>query len=460
MFRLSLYMLVGLMLGATFTLSFAAIAPSAPAGGIPFVTFQDPTRAAKCGGNPSGLPPGTGYYCATSVTNAQAVGQGCYLGGTSPSTWAYGGTGCTAGGNNAVYLKSLFNVPAGCTSGYLNADASCAPAPTCPANSSLTSGGTCTCNSAFTQTGNTCTSACTVGQIKSGFMAKTGNPATACFGACQGSIVSASNQFMNAGVQVISGEWELTGLACSDGTVATLGTPTAAPPGKCAGEVNGVTVFLPCSASTPGVSVSANKTTTTKADGTTVVNNGTTTTNNYGGSVSTSTTNTTTTTAPGGTPQTETTQKKEEKPTDSFCKENPNSPLCKTSSWGGSCAAFACDGDAVQCAIAKEQHSRNCKLYDTATALSTLGDQVTAGADPLAATLPSSSNPSVVNLPSSFDQSNVLTGGCITDLTLSIRGTPFIVPLSAMCPYLEIMGSLLVAISLLSGVRLALGGIA
>src|SRR5690606_10865770 len=48
-----------------------------------------------------------------------------------------------------------------------------------------------------------------------------------------------------------------------------------------------------------------------------------------------------------------------------FCEENPNSPQCKESSFGGSCQAnFACDGDAIQCAIAKEQHIRACKLFD------------------------------------------------------------------------------------------------
>jgi len=47
-----------------------------------------------------------------------------------------------------------------------------------------------------------------------------------------------------------------------------------------------------------------------------------------------------------------------------FCKENPDLTMCKPGTFGGSCGAFNCEGDAIQCAIAQEQHQRNCKLFD------------------------------------------------------------------------------------------------
>lgn len=49
----------------------------------------------------------------------------------------------------------------------------------------------------------------------------------------------------------------------------------------------------------------------------------------------------------------------------SFCKENPKSPFCIESSFGGGCGGPpACTGDAIQCAIASMQHEMKCKLFD------------------------------------------------------------------------------------------------
>ncbi len=63
-----------------------------------------------------------------------------------------------------------------------------------------------------------------------------------------------------------------------------------------------------------------------------------------------------TTTSPGG-------GKTEESQAD-FCKKNPDNELCKEvkSSFSGNCQMdYKCEGDAVMCAIAKEQHKRNCE---------------------------------------------------------------------------------------------------
>jgi len=50
---------------------------------------------------------------------------------------------------------------------------------------------------------------------------------------------------------------------------------------------------------------------------------------------------------------------------DDYCKKFPNDSKCIKSSFGGSCGgAFNCNGDAIQCAIAREQHTRNCALID------------------------------------------------------------------------------------------------
>lgn len=47
---------------------------------------------------------------------------------------------------------------------------------------------------------------------------------------------------------------------------------------------------------------------------------------------------------------------------DSFCQENPNSPICKSGSFSGSCGAEpVCDGDPVQCATARAVFKSECK---------------------------------------------------------------------------------------------------
>lgn len=72
----------------------------------------------------------------------------------------------------------------------------------------------------------------------------------------------------------------------------------------------------------------------------------------------------------------------DDKPQDAFCKENPESPLCKKSTFGGSCSAgWSCDGDAAMCALAKEQHKRNCELFSPDTDKSSTYGKAVSGTD-------------------------------------------------------------------------------
>ncbi len=45
-----------------------------------------------------------------------------------------------------------------------------------------------------------------------------------------------------------------------------------------------------------------------------------------------------------------------------FCKSNPNDDKCKNAFTGSCESTFTCQGDPVQCAIAKEMHKRNCEM--------------------------------------------------------------------------------------------------
>ena len=55
-----------------------------------------------------------------------------------------------------------------------------------------------------------------------------------------------------------------------------------------------------------------------------------------------------------------------------FCKKHPDSSICIKGQFGGSCGGgsggFQCKGDAVQCAIAKEIHRRNCEVLEAKNA--------------------------------------------------------------------------------------------
>lgn len=149
-------------------------------------------------------------------------------------------------------------------------------------------------------------------------------------------------------------------------------TPDDDPPrcgaGQCPGTVNGVMVCVSCTdVATPEKPVTQyDKKTETTTTGTppnqTTETKSTETKSTHDGSgtvTSTTTTSTTKTDANGTTTKEEgKTEKKESQ--ESFCKENPTVAFCKNGKWGGGCDAFTCEGDAVQCAIAKEIHQRNC----------------------------------------------------------------------------------------------------
>lgn len=54
-----------------------------------------------------------------------------------------------------------------------------------------------------------------------------------------------------------------------------------------------------------------------------------------------------------------------------------------------------------------------------------------------------------------IDMSDALGGGgCISDLSISVLGQSISLPISVICPYLAMLGNVLVAVSLLLAVRI------
>jgi hypothetical protein len=120
------------------------------------------------------------------------------------------------------------------------------------------------------------------------------------------------------------------------------------------------------------------------------------------------------------------------------------------SSFGGSCAGgFTCGGDAIQCAIAREQHIKNCILFTTETTLSQLGNtsannQATPEGHPRA---PGNITSTSLSFASVIDQSDAIGGGCPADVPIGSIG---VIPFSQLCGDLQMLGALLVGLAMLA----------
>lgn len=144
-----------------------------------------------------------------------------------------------------------------------------------------------------------------------------------------------------------------------------------------------------------------------------------------------------------------------------FCAQNPTAAACKNEegggSFSGSCqAGFTCDGDAVMCAIAKEQHTRACQLFKEDTAEGQLyaaekgkeGIQRGEGSDMGTIDLGGGSG-SLIKTDSLIGE-----GSCVQDLQFQFMGEPVTIPLSSLCPYLAMLGNILVAVGMVMAIRI------
>lgn len=236
--------------------------------------------------------------------------------------------------------------------------------------------------------------------------------------------------------------------------------PHAGEKGYCPGTYNGATIWVKCS-STNETTKTDNTTTQTQTSGSTsttgTTSTSTTSRTSCDGSNCTTTTTTTTTNADGTkTDKTETSSK----PQADFCTANPNATACKKpeGSFGGSCSAgFSCEGDAVQCAIAREAYKRNCELLEKETPESTLGKNIASGEDrPVGHP---GNSPEIVNVSGNINQTNPYGGSCPPDINLNVYGKTVIVPLSNACDIFKWMGYIAVAFTMYAAARITMSGI-
>lgn len=256
------------------------------------------------------------------------------------------------------------------------------------------------------------------------------------------------------------------GQGCPKGTV-NLGTDSTG------GSICGGSGSSPSTA--PQTEVTEPPVTTNNPDGSTSVSNVTTRTNSDG-SVTTTTTTTTTgadgkvtkTTSSvtgdkpgsgeggtggtgGGSGQGKDDSSDEKK--DDFCLKNPNLNICKNSEVTGSCESVACTGDAIQCAIYRQQQKEYCENRKE-DPMRTLGQQMLAGQDPLMSTFPTKENARVVDIPS-LNQNAFLGGGaCFDDVSITVSGMSFVLPISDLCDYLIGLRGLVMLLAALASWRL------
>lgn len=143
-----------------------------------------------------------------------------------------------------------------------------------------------------------------------------------------------------------------------------------------------------------------------------------------------------------------------------FCTLHPTSIICKNSSVnagscsGGQSSGFSCSGDAIQCQIAKEQQEANCKFYQSDDALTQSYNDLKSSE----ITNPTlSANIPIVNVQSSLDASSSIAAGCPVNKSFPFMGHQISIPISMLCPYLEMLGYVFLALSYIAAARI-LGG--
>lgn len=413
-------------------------------------------------------------WCSSSTFAAEMTSLGypvsfvdvVYAGSTASCRWTGDATG---------------NVPSEWVGSYhLYHPAFIATAVT-PSNSTC-EGGSCTCDSGYltngTNDGCVAGPSCAQGSnYSSGYYSigssPTGIPQTVgCDGNCGTVFVGSSpesRRLVNGVYQYFAkGAYERDGTTCETGSApvspAVASALTVEPTPTCGADqtlltVSGASV---CVTTSTGLPVNPNAASTATENSTV-----STVTNQDG---STTTTTTRTVNAPGGGGQINevTTVNKDAAgvitggsitstapadPLKDFCKDNPQAPLCSKSNFGGACGAFVCQGDAAACAIARATSEIECQVKER-TAQTTLGEQLQAGADPLAATLPTSANASIVNVPSSLITTGWLGGSCPPDRVIPFGSNSLTIPLSQLCNAFETLGAMLLVVAMLGAARI------
>ena len=144
-----------------------------------------------------------------------------------------------------------------------------------------------------------------------------------------------------------------------------------------------------------------------------------------------------------------------------YCSKNSSAGVCKNEqgeeegkgSFGGSCqAGFTCKGDAAMCAMAKEQHKRNCETLEEDKDPSSFFNQVKNGTDSQSAKA-MQDNASEINISTQLNKNGYgWSRSCPanTRIDLSFVSGSFEMPFDKLCGPLKIFSDIALAITALS----------
>lgn len=336
--------------------------------------------------------------------------------------------------------------------------------PVCPANSTVTADNQCQCSSGFTESNGTCAAsttslAATAKAVCDGLnylkqpVSYDGAPMlTTCYAGVE---VTGSGAVGGGGKTEVYGPF--TCVATNAGCTTKAAAGSGCPVGSFPGTVNGMAV---CSPPENTISTGEKETTTTAGGlgaGTPsdAVSSTTTTTCTGAASCTTTTTYNNAAGSPVGTKQEIATQA-------AFCVEHPADAMCKavkpaeekTGTFSGTCTAPpVCTGDPLQCAIAKATFETKCGLDSIKT--DSQNATVQKGTRAFTGQIDSADNArgqKTTKDLGTFDQSSPFNTASMTDSTIVLGGPfrPIVIPWSSMNGVLQMMGSLLVGLTLLS----------
>lgn len=223
------------------------------------------------------------------------------------------------------------------------------------------------------------------------------------------------------------------------------------------GQVDGVTVCVPPKASS-GVTE-----TETKDNGDGTKTNSKTEVKCENGKCEVTKTSTTTNTTNNSTVNSSSTTTTVDK--GDYCSKNASAAVCKNEKgeeegkgkFGGSCSGgFTCEGDALQCAIAKEQHKRSCELHVNESPESKLYEASKGKTGKVTDDLPGNET---IALTDRINTSSALGAGyCpLRDVTVDVAGYSKVLPLSNSCEQLGYVKTFFVGLCLFLALWIVFG---
>jgi len=300
----------------------------------------------------------------------------------------------------------------------------------------------------------------------------TNDPLPGCTKGCMAQVGGFTTAFQdNAGSWVTQGTAKYSGGTCDPSVINDLNAesdpeyepeenpktsdkPDPSCPGGFKGTVNGVSVCVPPKASS-GVTEMESKDNGdgTKTDSKTEVKC-------ENGQCEVTKTSTTTNTQTGSTVSSSSVTTTVDKAT--YCSQNKTAGACKNEkgenedgngSFGGTCdAGFTCKGDAVMCAMAKEQHKRNCEMLGEDKDPASFFNQVKNGTDSKSAEA-MQANATQINITTQLDKTGFgWPRSCPANSRIDLNFVPgyFEIPFSNICPPLQIFSYIALAITALS----------